>query len=61
MLGLRGRTDQMRACDLRVSCTPALGLRHTHSAEQIIHKLREAEVLLSQGRTVAEVWRAGRG
>ncbi len=51
----------MRACDLRVSCTPALGLRHTHSVEQIIHKLREAEVLLSQGKAVAEVWRAGRG
>ena len=51
----------MRACDLRVSCTPALGLRHTHSVEQIIHKLREAGVLLSQGKAVAEVWRAGRG
>ncbi len=29
-----------------------------HSVEQIIHKLREAEVLLSQGRTVAEVCRS---
>ena len=26
-----------------------------HSAEQIIHKLREAEVLISQGQTVAQV------
>ena len=26
-----------------------------HSVEQITHKLREAEDLLSQGRTVAEV------
>lgn len=25
-----------------------------HSAEQIIHKLREAEVLISQGQTVAQ-------
>ena len=28
--------------------------RRTYKAEQIIGKLREAEVLLSQGRTVAE-------
>jgi putative transposase len=28
--------------------------RKTHTPEQIIHKLREAEVLLSQGATVAE-------
>ncbi len=26
-----------------------------HSAEQIIHKLREAAVLISQGQTVAQV------
>ena len=26
-----------------------------HSAEQIIHKLREAEVLISQGQTMAQV------
>ena len=29
-----------------------------HAVDQIIHKLREAEVLLSQGRTVAEVCRS---
>ena len=29
-----------------------------HSVEQIIHKLREAEVLPSQGKAVAEVCRA---
>ncbi len=29
-----------------------------HSVEQIIHKLREAEVLLSQGKAVAEVGRS---
>jgi transposase-like protein len=29
--------------------------RHRHSTEQIIGKLREAEVLLSQGKTVAQV------
>ena len=28
--------------------------RKTYTPEQIIHKLREAEVLLSQGATVAE-------
>jgi transposase-like protein len=28
--------------------------RHRHSTEQIIGKLREAEVLLSQGKTVAQ-------
>ena len=28
--------------------------RKRHSAEQIIHKLREAEVALSQGRSVKE-------
>jgi hypothetical protein len=27
--------------------------RKKHSVEQIIHKLREAEVLLSQGKAVA--------
>ena len=32
--------------------------RKKHSVEQIIHKLREAEVLLSQGKAVAEVCRA---
>jgi putative transposase len=32
--------------------------RKRHSAEEIIVKLREAEVLLGQGRTVAEVARA---
>lgn len=33
-----------------------------HSVEQTIHKLRQADVLLSQGRTVAEVRRgAGLG
>ena len=31
--------------------------KKTHSAEQIIGKLREAEVLLSQGGTVGEVSR----
>ena len=31
--------------------------RKTHTAEQIIGKLREAEVLLSQGGTVGEVSR----
>ena len=29
-----------------------------HSVEQIIHKLREAEALLSQGKAVAEVCRS---
>ncbi len=29
--------------------------RRKHTAEEIIHKLREAEVALSQGRTVKEV------
>ncbi len=29
-----------------------------HSVEQIIHELREAEVLLSQGKAVAEVCRS---
>ena len=29
-----------------------------HSVEQIIHKLREAEVLLSQGKAVTEVCRS---
>ena len=32
--------------------------RKKHSVEQVIHKLREAEVLLSQGGTLAEVCRA---
>jgi transposase-like protein len=32
--------------------------RKKYSVEQIIHKLREAEVLLSQGKAVAEVCRA---
>jgi putative transposase len=32
--------------------------RKRHSAEEIIVKLREADVLLGQGRTVAEVARA---
>jgi transposase-like protein len=32
--------------------------RKKHSVEQVIHKLREAEVLLSQGRAVAEVCRS---
>ncbi len=31
--------------------------KKTHTAEQIIGKLREAEVLLSQGSTVGEVSR----
>ena len=31
--------------------------RRTHTAEQIINKLREAEVLLSQGGTVGEAGR----
>ena len=31
--------------------------RRTHTAEQIIGKLREAEVLLSQGGTVGEASR----
>ena len=29
--------------------------RNRHSTEQIIHKLREAEVELARGRTIAEV------
>ena len=32
--------------------------RKKHSVEQVIHKLREAEVLLSQGKVVAEVCRS---
>lgn len=32
--------------------------RKKHPVEQIIHKLREAEVLLSQGKAVAEVCRS---
>ena len=32
--------------------------RKKHSVEQIIHKLREVEVLLSQGKAVAEVCRS---
>lgn len=32
--------------------------RKNHSVEQIIHKLREAEVLLSQAKAVAEVCRS---
>lgn len=32
--------------------------RKKHSVEQVIHKLREAEVLLSQGKAVAEVCRS---
>lgn len=32
--------------------------RKKHSVEQVIHKLREAEVQLSQGRSVAEVCRS---
>ncbi len=32
--------------------------RKKHSVEQIIHKLREAEVLLSQGKVVAEACRS---
>ncbi len=32
--------------------------RKRHSAEEIISKLREAEVLLGQGKAVAEVARA---
>ncbi len=32
-------------------------VRKKYTAEQIIHKLREAEVLLSQGETVAAVTR----
>ena len=32
--------------------------RKKHSVEQIIHKLREAEVLLSQEKAVAEVCRS---
>jgi putative transposase len=32
--------------------------RKKHSVEQVIHKLREAEGLLSQGRAVAEVCRS---
>ena len=31
--------------------------RRRHTAEQIIHKLREAEVALAQGRSVKEVCR----
>ncbi len=31
-----------------------MGRRRKYSAEQIVTKLREAEVLLSQGRTIAE-------
>jgi putative transposase len=32
-----------------------MGKRNRHSTEQIIHKLREAEVELAKGRTIAEV------
>lgn len=32
-----------------------MGIRNRFTTEQIIHKLREAEVELSKGRTVAEV------
>lgn len=32
--------------------------RKKHSVEQVIHKLREAEVRLSQGKAVAEVCRS---
>lgn len=32
--------------------------KKTFSAEDIINKLREAEVLISQGKTVAEVCKA---
>ncbi len=35
-----------------------MGRRRKYSAEQIITKLREAEVLLSQGRTIAEASKA---
>lgn len=34
-----------------------MGRQHRHTPEQIIVKLREAEVLLSQGRTVGEAAR----
>ena len=32
-------------------------VRKTYTPEQIINKLREAEVLLSQGNTLAVVWK----
>ncbi len=35
-----------------------MGRRRKYSAEQIITKLREAEVLLSQGKTIAEASKA---
>lgn len=35
-----------------------MGQRKRYSPEQIITKLREAEVLLSQGRTIGETARA---
>lgn len=31
-----------------------MGRRRNYTAEQIVTKLREAEVLVSQGRTIAE-------
>ena len=34
-----------------------MGRKRKHSDDQIIHKLREAEVALAQGRTVKEVCR----
>lgn len=34
-----------------------MGRKRRHSDEQIIHKLREAEVLLAQGRTTKDVCR----
>ena len=32
-------------------------VRRTYTPEQIINKLREAEIMLSQGTTLAGVWR----
>ena len=34
-----------------------MGRKRKHSDDQIIHKLREAEIALSQGRTVKDVCR----
>ena len=31
--------------------------RKRYKAEEVIHKLREAEVLLAQGKKTPEVWR----
>ena len=32
-------------------------VRKSYTSEQIIHKLREAEIMLSQGATLAVIWK----